>query len=363
MLTKITKTISSFTLISRFAGFLLFSINYQTETVIITKLNAINILFTILINCCFTSIFWMQLLPIFDNRDVIMKTVVPLLLCGDHYVNIFIIIWLFSKRRRICEALKVLCNIDEKFEEIGVKIDHKKYKRTIDYYTMMVFGIFIGVFSFGLITTIPFGSYSSYFSLAFSVWCFLLDLAFMFQYILSIAVIGVKFEKLNKNLNKIGENQIIQQIHMEIAKYIYKINKIFGPTLIASFAIIFCWGCFAFFEIITIEKKLINIYDILSYIINLAVTFLCFYFLFTSAAKTEKERKIAINKMFIMMQDHPEKRELYQKFMLQLVHVNVTFECGMFEINWKFLYHLVATAAMYFIILLQFHMSSKNSFS
>jgi hypothetical protein len=340
MLPQIIASISSLTLISRVTGYLLFTINPTTNTPTITRSDHFLIFTTIAINTALTTLFWTVLVDYTQVDDIISRMSTPVLTCADHYVNVFAITWLFCKRHKIVEILKILSEIEAGFESIGVRVNHDKHRAKVNFYSSLVFLLFIGSSLFGLVINVLHGTVESFANFVFSVWCFALDLTFMYQYIMAAGAIGVRFEKLNINVDKLGTDGTVQHIHMLISRYIRGVNEIYGPPLVANFAAIFCWGCLSFFEIITYDKGVAGVGSLASYGINLAVTFVCFYFMFTSIERATRARKRAVEGMLEMMVQQPERKALCMEFMTQLLHVSVNFSCGLFDVNWQFLYHV-----------------------
>ncbi|KAG5668627.1 hypothetical protein PVAND_016562 [Polypedilum vanderplanki] len=257
-----------------------------------------------------------------------------------------------------------IAKIDEKFLEIGCKIDYKKDRKNLTkiILKLILFVILILATAFYITNTalIKIDRIISIFQLE----SFTSSALIILQVLLTLYSIKKRFEIINsqistKNLKKLAE------IHLEITTLIENFNEIFEFVILLCTVVVLGWFCMFVFSIVMTELtywKEIPIFMIFNIFINVIIigTFVTIIY-FAECAKNEGRKTIKLLYMELHKIEDQKLCSNIQNFIYQIVITKNEFSCRLFDLNWTFLFKFLTTVAMYFVILVQFESSFKKN--
>lgn len=332
---------------SQFTGFNLFTIDRKKWKAIITAWDFLLIFKTIL--CCIIVhySYWNSRFEFNVHGSKVVQSSIPKLI----YVNLIgytlIQIWLFLKRSDFVKMLKLLNEIDEKFEDLYLKFDYPKQKRNLTI-SQIIFTILVTLLS--LSVRVCFNFYNLNISYQ---WNFIQLYVFISSEIIAhhliVGFIGIRhrFEKLNffikNNPHLMGEYLIkkLSSLHFEICELIKAFNEVYGFVILIIVACGFGWFCLFIFMVANLTFKFISEFFFIAIMDIFVNTVHCsvFFYIVKSAEKIKVE---GIATKFILYKNLHKNEftrycQMLQNFIYQVDNSNMEISSGLFDFNWKFL--------------------------
>ena len=100
-------------LVSKMSGITIFSIDPENYITRIGKIDAFLLGVTVAIHFYINKVFWSSLTFTSHYQSTIIKTSLPILLCGKFWMNILCILWSFLERKKISKILRMIQEVDK----------------------------------------------------------------------------------------------------------------------------------------------------------------------------------------------------------------------------------------------------------
>ncbi|CAG9812335.1 unnamed protein product [Chironomus riparius] len=362
-LSKIMKSVTALSIVSRVTGFQLFTVDVTKGQARVNLIDFVLIFLSVCMNCIINVTFWISRYNPGIHGIAVMKYSLPILMYFNLLGNMFGMTWIFIHRAKIMKILQLFSEIDAELMKIGERIDHKRNKRNLK--ILVIVPIFLTTF-----VTFMCGMFHEvdHFRLdfllkMFSLWIFVCTFVMYYHLVVGVSGVSQRFEKICKTTMKISPQSEktlykIQEIHVKIADAIDIYNKVYGPLMIFYFGDAFCWLCISIFALAMFPNtNRSTICTLVCTVSHCFTTIATSFFIVNLAENVANQRKNLIKNSYKLINTFSDNLDFGTRilhFQSQVMNVKFVFSCGFFDINWKFVFKFFSAGFMYFVILVQF---------
>lgn len=125
-------------LLSKLFGFALFTIDRKTFKVVFKKLDVLLMVFNAIVAILLSCVYWNYDFHIEVYRSGIMKSIFPLVALCNYGIFSCAMFWSFCQRRKLGKLMKLIHDVDDDFDMLGVKFNYRKQRNLI---FKLIFGI------------------------------------------------------------------------------------------------------------------------------------------------------------------------------------------------------------------------------
>lgn len=349
LLTKVSSKMSQISLLSslnpltkilQLTAFMLFTIDSKTGKIKYTKINFIIGFFAIIFQFVVHYIFWTSYFNFGVMGTEIIKFGVPKLIYANLASYGLTRIWLFIQRHEIAKTLEKISKIDEKLEDLYCKIDYKESSKMLRILVALIIFFVITLFTLALcIPNLAQLEITPIISI-FHLEGFTSSGLIVLQVLLALHAIKKRFGIINqqistKNLKKLAE------VHFETTNLIESFNQVFGFVMMMCTTIVFGWFCMFVFSLVMASSNLIKFPFLMAFdaVINSIIigSFVMIIF-FAESAKGEGRKTVKLLYMELHKIEDQKISSNIQNFIHQIVNTKNEFSCGLFDLNWAFLF-------------------------
>jgi len=114
--------------VSKFMGFVLYSIDPESFEVSFKKVDVVAIVAAFCLNMCLNWIYWHSYLVVHTHDSKVVQSGIPVLIYISFLLYKVTIIWNFFQRKKTAFVLKKLHDVDVSFRSLGIEFDYQKQK-------------------------------------------------------------------------------------------------------------------------------------------------------------------------------------------------------------------------------------------
>jgi hypothetical protein len=340
-----TSSIKPLTIVLQLTAFMLFTIDSKSFAIRFTFLNILVGITVIVVQCWIHYIFWQTYFDFIEIGVEVIKFGLPRLIYFTVTTYTLTKIWLFVRRHKIAEMMKNFTEIDEKFEELGLKIDYKKDRRNIMKLLLLIALLIVTILALAWITTRTSPINIDPFISIFHYDGFISSGLAIFQVLLAFhgierrfAMINeqIKCQKFTRDLKKLSE------IHLRTTILIENFNQIYGVVMIFCTSVVFGWFCMFVFSVVMAESTYWVIMPLMMAFDTLINVFIIgsFVTIIFCAERAKGEGRKATKLLYNELHKCEDRRVCgdIQNFIHQIANTRTEFSCGLFDLSWGFLF-------------------------
>ncbi|KAL7014889.1 hypothetical protein ACKWTF_016173 [Chironomus riparius] len=353
MLTEIYTSLKPLLIISHLTGVFIFRIDTKSSKIVTSIWNKIAVL-------TFYMIYIIGIYP-YSKSNLISQMFFTktskassfALIYIDHLVTVSSTVWIFFKRENFFEILVKLSEIDEILIDFGVKIDHKKEQRKINFLMISTMIVQLCLTVFTIVDKIFNDTRLDLFPIFYSLMIFINAVALVSHFGVLMFNIGIRFKMMSLCIKQSPQN--CQKMHLKIVECVKIFNSIYGFPMMIFFANLFLWCCILASLILYVENS--DIRMILGTYVSLIMAVLALFMIMYIAEMTLNAKTELVQLLYDKMSNEPENLMTILPFILQIRHVNVGFSCKFIDFNWHFVFKFITACVMYLTIIIQLEKS------
>lgn len=197
MAENIYGVIKPFHVVSKFLGFMMFSIDERTLRLTLRKCDVIFITLTVILNGSINFIYWSVPFEPGYKRSEIISSSVPWLMYANYAFYTLTMIWTILARKQLIFIIQKLHKIDMQLKCFSIKFDYHRQRLNVIKAIFSVFAIEASIFTFII------GS-RSYYQLHFNInsdlfvfWCIVCGTELMLVFIFCAIATYQRFRTIN----------------------------------------------------------------------------------------------------------------------------------------------------------------------